>query len=96
MEDGPGQYPFVDSIWKWFGRLVTSQKHLMNFGDKENRHNHSLLGILGQHAKLALAGRSIDQREEDKLLTHIVPYTLEDYGFTVTQHARDPFLDQEV
>ena len=61
VEDSPGQYPFANSIWNWFGRLVTSQKRLMNFGDKENRHNRSLLGILGRHAKLALAGRSIDQ-----------------------------------
>ena len=52
---------FVDSLRKWFGRLVASQKCLLNFGNKENRHNCSLLGILGQHGKLALAGRSVDQ-----------------------------------
>ena len=39
--------PFAHSIWSWFGRLVTSQKCPLNFGNKENRHNHSLLGILG-------------------------------------------------
>ena len=38
---------FVQSIWKWLGRLVASQKRPLNFGDKENRHNHSLLGIQG-------------------------------------------------
>ena len=53
--------PFAQSIWKWLGRLVTSQKRLLNFGDKENRHNRSLLGIQGRHSKLALAGRSVDQ-----------------------------------
>jgi len=53
--------PFAQSIWKWFGRLVASQKHLLNLGNKENKHNHSLLGILGQHGKLALAGWSVDQ-----------------------------------
>ena len=52
---------FVQSIWKWLGRLVASQKCPLNFSDKENRHNHSLLGILGQHGKLALAGWSVDQ-----------------------------------
>src|SRR5258706_16208151 len=34
-----GDYPFADSIWKWFGQLVASQKHPLNFGDKENKHN---------------------------------------------------------
>ena len=53
--------PFVQSIWKWLGRLVTSQKCLLNFSDKENRHNHSLLGIQGLHGKLTLAGQSVDQ-----------------------------------
>ena len=42
-----GSYPFADGIWNWFGRLVASQKHLLNFGDKENKHNHALLHILG-------------------------------------------------
>ena len=79
-----GELPFVDGIWKWFGRLVASQKRLINFGDKENKHNRSLLGILGWHGKLALAGRSVDQREEDELLTNWPKYTLEDYGFTMT------------
>ncbi len=56
-----GEYMFADSIWKWFGQLVASQKCLLNFGDKENKHNHALLCILGQHSKLALAGQSVDQ-----------------------------------
>ena len=92
-----GDYPFADSIWNWFGRLVASQKRPLNFGDKENKHNRSLLGVLGRHSKLALAGRSVDQREEDELLTNLPKYTLEDYGFTVTRRSRaDPFLDREV
>jgi len=74
--------PFAQSIWKWFGRLVTSQKCLLNLGDKENKHNCSLLGILGRHGKLALAGRSVDQREEDDIQIQWPKYTLEDYGFT--------------
>jgi len=44
-----GDYPFADSIWKWFGQLVASQKHPLNFSDKENKHNHALLCILGWH-----------------------------------------------
>ena len=39
--------PFALGIWSWFGRLVASQKHLLNFSNKENKHNCSLLGILG-------------------------------------------------
>jgi len=77
---------FAHKLQNWQGRLVASQKRPINFGDKENRHNRSLLGIQGRHAKLALAGRSVDQRDEDELLT-FVPYTLEDYGFTVTKHG---------
>jgi len=69
----------------------------MNFGDKENKHNRSLLSISGRHSKLALGGRSVDQREEDELLTNLPRYTLEDYGFTVTRSSRaDPFLHREV
>jgi len=74
--------PFAQSIWKWFGRLVASQKRPLNLGDKENRHNRSLLGILGRHGKLALAGRSVDQREEDDIQIQWPKYTLEDYSFT--------------
>ena len=73
---------FAQSIWSWFGRLVASQKHPLNFGDKENKHNHALLGILGRHGMLTLAGRSVDQWEEDELLTQWPKYTLEDHGFT--------------
>jgi len=92
-----GDYPFVDSIWKWFGWLVASQKRPLNFGDKENRHNHALLCILSRHSKLALAGRSVDQREEDELMTSLHKYTLEDYGFTVTHRSQDdPFSVREV
>ena len=83
-----GGYPFADGIWNWFGRLVASQKRPLNFGDKENKHNRALLHILGRHSKLALAGRSVDQREEDELLTNLPKYTLEDYGFTVTRQSR--------
>jgi hypothetical protein len=82
-----GDYPFADKLDKWFGKLVASQKRPMNFGDKENRHNRSMLGYQERHTKLALAGRSVDQREEDELMT-FVPYTLEDYGFTVTSVNR--------
>ena len=81
--------PFAQDIRNWFGRLVASQKCLLNLGDKENKHNCALLGILEKHSKLALAGRSVDQREEDKLLTY-VPYTLEDYRFTVEACQCDP------
>jgi len=89
--------PFAGSIWKWFGRFVASQKRPLNFGDKENKHNRALLNISGRHSKLALAGRSVDQREEDELLTNLPRYTLEDYGFTVTRSSRaDPFLHREV
>jgi hypothetical protein len=77
------QGEFALRFQKWFGRLVASTKRPINFGDKENKHNKSLLGILGKHGKIALAGRSVDQRKEDDLMTTI-PYTLEDYGFTVT------------
>ena len=87
-----GDLPFAQSIWKWFGRLVASQKRPINFSDKENRHNRSLLGILGRHGKIALAGRSVDQREEDELMTNWPKYTLEDYGFTVTRLPRDNLL----
>ena len=86
---------FEQDIRKWLGRLVASQKHLINFGDKENKHNCTLLGIQGRHSKLALAGRLVDQREEDELLKFI-PYTLEDYGFTVTKVLRDPSGNWEV
>jgi hypothetical protein len=82
LDPSTGDYPFADRLERWFGRLVASQKRPINFGDKENRHNRSLLGFLDRHSKLALAGRSVDQREEDELVTN-VPYTLEDYGFTV-------------
>ena len=92
-----GDYPFADSIWNWFGRLVASQKRPMNFGDKENKHNRALLHILGRHSKLALAGRSVEQREEDGLLTNLPKYTLEDYGFTMTRLSQeDPFTVREV
>jgi len=92
----PDNYPFTHKVWKWFSWLVASMKCLMNFGNKANKHNQSLLGIQGRHAKLALAGRSFDQQEEDELLM-IIPYTLEDYGFTVTCRSRaDPFLHWEV
>ena len=53
--------PFAQSIWKWLGRLVASQKRPLNFGNKENRHNRSLLGIQGRHSMLALVGWSVDQ-----------------------------------
>ena len=86
---------FEQDIRKWLGRLVASQKRPINFGDKENKHNRALLGIQGRHSKLALAGRSVDQREEDELLK-FVPYTLEDYGFTVTKVPRDPSGNREV
>jgi len=95
--DWDATYPFASSVQKWFGRLVASQKRPLNFGDKENKHNRALLCILGRHSKLALAGRSVDQREEDELLTNLPKYTLEDYGFTVTHSSRvDPFLHREV
>ena len=42
-----GDLPFALNIWKWFGRIVASQKRVINFSDKENRHNRSLLCILG-------------------------------------------------
>ena len=83
--------PFAQSIWKWLGRLVASQKRPLNFGDKENRHNRSLLGIQGRHGKLALAGRSVDQREEDELMANWPKYTLEDYGFTWDRVPRDRY-----
>ena len=86
---------FEQDIRKWLGRLVASQKCLINFSDKENKHNRALLGIQGWHSKLALAGRSVDQREEDKLLKFI-PYTLEDYGFTVMKVPCDPSGNWEV
>ena len=92
-----GDYTFADSIWKWFGRLVASQKRPLNFGDKENKHNRALLCILGRHSKLALAGRSVDQREEDELRESLQKYTLEDYGFTMTHRSwKDPFSVWEV
>ena len=87
-----GELPFAQEIWKWFGRIVASQKRVINFSDKENRHNRSLLGILSRHGKLALAGRSVDQREEDELMTNWPKYTLEDYGFTVTRIPWDNLL----
>ncbi len=97
LDGDGGDGPFADSIWKWFGWLVASQKRPMNFGDKENRHNRALLCILGRHSKLALAGRSVDQREEDELMTNLHKYTLEDYGFTVTRRSQlDPFSVREV
>jgi hypothetical protein len=71
-----GDMPFAQRINRWMGRLVASQKCPINFGDKENRHNRSLLGILGKHAKFALAGKSVDQREEDELRA-LVPATLD-------------------
>ena len=83
--------PFAHSIWKWLGRLVASQKRLLNFGDKENRHNRSLLGIQGRHGKLALAGQSVDQREEDELMASWQKYTLEDYGFTWDRIPQDRY-----
>ena len=92
LDPSLGELPFAHGIWKWFGRLVASQKRPINFGDKENKHNRALLGILSRHGKLALAGRSVDQREEDELLTNWPKYTLEDYGFTVTRIPRDNLL----
>ena len=53
--------PFAEKFENWIGRLVAALKRPMNFGDKENKHNRSLLHIRGNHAKLALAGRSVDQ-----------------------------------
>ena len=97
LDGDGGDGPFALSIWNWFGWLVASQKRPLNFGDKENKHNRALLCILGRHSKLALAGRSVDQREEDELMTNLHKYTLEDYGFTVTRRSRDdPFLVREV
>ena len=63
----PDEMPFADDFRMWFGRLVASQKRAINFGDKENKHNRTLLGIQERHSKIALAGRSVDQREEDEL-----------------------------
>jgi len=74
---------FAERFENWIGRLVASLKRPLNFGDKENKHNKSLLHIQSRHAKIALAGRSVDQQEEDDLMTNVA-YTLEDYGFTVT------------
>ena len=81
--DGPSD--FAQRFQNWFGRLVASSKRPINFADKENKHNRALLGIQGRHAKIALGGKSVDQREEDDLMRNVVPYTLEDYGFTVTR-----------
>jgi len=83
MDPSSGEYPFAHRFSNWFGWLVASQKCPMNFGDKENRHNHDLLLIQKKHSKLALTDRSQDQWEADKSTPH-VPYMLEDYGFTVT------------
>jgi len=74
---------FALCFQNWFRRLVGSQKRPINFGDKENKHNWSLLGIQERHAKLALTGRSFNQRELDEQITFATG-TLEDYGFTVT------------
>src|SRR5258706_12809408 len=63
-----GDGPFVLGIQRWFGQLVASQNRLLNFGDKENNHNQSLLGILGQQGKLALVGCSVDQWEASEAL----------------------------
>ena len=46
LDPSLGELPFAHGIWKWFGRLVASQKRPINFGDKENKHNRTLLGIL--------------------------------------------------
>jgi len=94
LDGDGGDGPFVLGIQKWFGQLVASQKRLLNFGDKENKHNHSLLGILGQHGKLALAGWSVDQWEDNEVLALMPKYTLEDYGFTLTmtQHGKLNFF----
>jgi len=75
---------FVLRFQSWFGRLVGSQKQPINFSNKENKHNQSLLGIQERHAKLALTGRSFDQRELDEQITYATG-TLEDYSFTVTR-----------
>jgi len=83
MDPSSGEYPFAHKFSNWFGWLVTSQKRLMNFSDKENRHNRDLLLIQKKHSKLALTDRSEDQWEADES-TPCVPYMLEDYGFTVT------------
>jgi len=74
---------FALRFQNWFGRLVASQKWLINFSDKENKHNWSLLGIQERHTKFALAGRSYDQHEEEANLMALAPVTLEDYRFTV-------------
>ena len=87
MDPSSGEYPFAHKFSNWFGRLVASQKRPMNFGDKENRHNRDLLLIQKKHSKLALTDRSVDQWEADES-TPRVPYTLEDYGFTVTSDRR--------
>jgi len=92
LDGDGGDGPFADSIYKWFGRLVASQKRPLNFGDKENKHNCALLVILGRHSKIALAGWSVDQQEEDELKESLHKYTLEDYGFTVTRQSRADLL----
>ena len=63
----PDEMPFTSDFRMWFSCLVTSQKCTINFSDKENKHNHTLLGIQERHSKITLAGRSVDQREEDEL-----------------------------
>ena len=63
----PDEMPFAEDFCMWFGCLVTSQKHVINFSNKENKHNHTLLGIQERHSKITLAGRSVDQQEEDEL-----------------------------
>src|SRR5258706_3967672 len=88
LDGNGGDGPFVLGIWKWFGQLVASQKCPLNFSNKENRHNRSLLGILGRHGKLALAGRTVDLREDNEVLALMPKYTLEDYGFTITTTQR--------
>jgi hypothetical protein len=86
------EHSLAPKFRQWFGRLVGSQKRPFNFGDKENRHNRALLGIQGKHAKFALGGRSVDQREEDELRSNNYHGTLDYWLKTGTLYPREPSL----
>jgi hypothetical protein len=90
--DPSEEHTLAPKFRNWFGRLVGSQKRPFNFGDKENRHNRALLGIQGKHAKFALGGRSVDQREEDELRKHNYHGTLDYWLKTGTLYPKEPSL----
>jgi hypothetical protein len=73
---------FSDRLSFWKKRLVASQKRPFNFGDKENKHNRSLLNISSNDSKFELSTRAAEVLTEDRITGTVQGYL-------------DPWLRQE-